>query len=85
MPIPAGWKRCKNCRTAFEVRKPGQVFCKPKCRTEFHNYGATPLVQLKRRLNAYMRSEEFKLAMRSVVRRELKAIMEEPEMVRAGS
>ena len=69
--------RCKNCKTKFTQRRTGQIYCKPKCRNEFHNYGATPIEQLKRRLAAYMRTPEFKTLLRQAIAQEMKTIQRE--------
>jgi len=51
-----------------------QVFCTVKCKSNFHNYGKTPLDQVTRRFKAWMRTPEFKELMRDAVRKEMRAM-----------
>ena len=77
-PVPA---RCKNCKKRFIKTQEHKVFCTPKCKSNFHNYGKTPLEQVTKRFNAWMRTPEFKELMRDAVR---KAVRQELQARWAG-
>lgn len=56
-------KRCKNCPKFFELTKPNREFCTPKCKAEFHRYGAAygPLKEkLERLVTAASKAEAAK-------------------------
>lgn len=74
MPFTPVRSRCRNCRKFYTKTKQNQIFCKAKCRENFHNYGKTPLEQVTRRLKAWMRTPEFRELMRDAVRKEVRAL-----------
>ena len=71
MPFTPEKARCRNCKKPFMRRKPTQVFCKAKCRDQYHNYGSTPQAQMEGRLKSFMRTEDFRALMREAVRKEV--------------
>lgn len=77
MPFTSVRGRCKNCRKLYWKTRENQTFCKVKCRRDFNNYGKTPGEQLQRRLNSFMRTEEFRELMREAVAKEVRAVMPE--------
>jgi hypothetical protein len=76
MPFTPERARCKNCRKSYMRKKENQLFCKSKCRENFHNYGKTPLEQVTRRLKAWMRTPEFRELMRDAVAKEVRGLIE---------
>jgi hypothetical protein len=60
MPFQPERKRCKNCRKFFMTTRVGQLYHSEKCRRDFNNYGKTPVEQLVRRLNSFMRTPAWK-------------------------
>lgn len=71
-PIPA---RCRNCKKRFTKTQATKVFCSTKCRANFHNYGKTPLEQITKRLQVWMKTPEFRELMREAVRKEVQELL----------
>ena len=77
MPFTPVKGRCRNCKKFFMRTKPTKVFCTPKCRDQYHNYGSTPQAQMEMRLRSFMRTEDFRALMRDTVRKTVGEVLAE--------